>query len=261
MFPIRRDSQGGRGLSAALHSLKETARSLVFPGRCPGCFAFAPHPPLCPKCRNSLVPFESPHCILCGHLFPRGSGEDHLCAECLERSPIVDKVRAALSYQGALRTLIPRLKYHARLSCAREFEYLLFHALEAHFIPEEFDLIIPMPLHIKKLRSRGFNQSWLLIRHFPELYRTRFNTDPAWKLDLHSLERIRHTPPQTGLDPKARRRNVKGAFCVTRPENIQDRRILLVDDVYTTGATCAAAAQALLDVGALGVDVLVLARA
>ncbi len=261
MFRIRKHSQGGHGLGRLLSTGLDLARTLAFPGRCPGCSAPGPDPPLCAACRKNLIPFESPHCTCCGHLFPRGPGENHLCTHCLETPLPMEKVRAAFAYQGSLKGLLPRFKYSARLSLAQEFESHLYAAFETHFDPLAVDLVLPIPLHIKKLRQRGFNQAYLLVRNFIRLFGERHGALPPWQINLTALERIRHTPPQTGFDTRARFRNMAGAFAVKEPDRIGEKRILLVDDVYTTGATCHSAARALLEAGAAGVDVLVLARA
>jgi len=112
-------------------------------------------------------------------------------------------------------------------------------------------VIIPVPLHISRLRWRGFNQAHLLARHLPG----------QGVIDPYSSTRIRPTRPQVDLRESERRRNVAGAFRVTRPERIDGQRILLVDDVLTTGATVDECAGALRRAGARSVDVLVLARA
>jgi ComF family protein len=119
--------------------------------------------------------------------------------------------------------------------------------------PLEHDLLIPVPLHPVRLRWRGFNQALLLAQPLGRTW--------GVPVDAFALRRSRATPPQVGLDERARRRNVQGAFAVAPGAAIKDRRILLVDDVFTTGATVDECAATLRRAGARCVDVLVLARA
>jgi ComF family protein len=121
------------------------------------------------------------------------------------------------------------------------------------FVEEQYDVIIPVPLHLDRLRWRGFNQSLLLSRSIGRIHRIR--------VDPFLLERSRPTVPQTQLKESERRENVKGAFTVATPEQIQERQVLLVDDVYTSGATVAECTKALVRAGAQAVDVFTLARA
>lgn len=116
----------------------------------------------------------------------------------------------------------------------------------------EYDLLIPVPLHASRLRWRGFNQSLLLTKDLASSW--------AMPLDPFVLRRCRSTPPQVGLDERARRRNVRGAFAVADRASVKGRAILLVDDVFTTGATVNECAVTLRRAGARCVDVLVLAR-
>jgi ComF family protein len=118
--------------------------------------------------------------------------------------------------------------------------------------PPEYDLLIPVPLHAARLRWRGFNQSLLLARELAS----------AWQMSANPfvLRRCRSTPPQVGLDERARRRNVRGAFEVADRASVKGRAVLLVDDVFTTGATVNECAVTLRRAGARYVDVLVLAR-
>jgi ComF family protein len=116
-----------------------------------------------------------------------------------------------------------------------------------------YDIMLPVPLHVQRLRWRGFNQAQLLARPLAHAAGVR--------LDPYSLERVRPTRPQVELDEKERRHNVAGAFRVLRPKAVAGRRVLLVDDVYTTGATVDECSRVLLRAGAQSVDVLALARA
>jgi ComF family protein len=116
----------------------------------------------------------------------------------------------------------------------------------------DLDLILPVPLHPGRLRQRGFNQSLLLARYFGRKH--------SIPLDFTALQRSRPTPPQTQLSGSQRQTNVRGAFQVRRPEGVSEKRILLIDDVFTTGATVRECAKVLLGAGAKQVDVLTLAR-
>ncbi|MDA3790628.1 MAG: phosphoribosyltransferase family protein, partial [Desulfobacula sp.] len=130
-----------------------------------------------------------------------------------------------------------------------------------HLVTSQIDLIMPVPMHKKKLRERGFNQAFLLIRNFVRLYQQIFEEPPSWKIDTISLARIKMTQPQTGFDIDQRKANLKNAFKVINQKAIDNKHILLIDDVFTTGSTCNEAARVLLKYGAKKVDALVLARA
>jgi ComF family protein len=170
------------------------------------------------------------------------------------------RVRAAAEYKGIVRAAIQLLKYHSKLSLAKPLEHLLFQTFLQYYETLPIDLIMPIPLHRSKMKKRGFNQAYFLSRNFKKLYFQAFRRPPPWDTDLSSLVRIRKTESQTGFDIEERRKNVKNAFQIVRPGPIQGKHILLVDDVFTTGATCNEAAKALLRHGAARVDALVLAR-
>lgn len=252
------------GLSAATR-ISRFFKDLLFPFRCVSCRTLLdPESPdsadafFCPDCLRQGIPrFGPPFCPRCGHLFE--TGENHTCEACLKRLPRIGKVRAALVYDGLVRKALPLFKYGSRLSLGRLFEPMLYECFDRYF--PDTDILMPIPLHVRKLRQRGFNQSFLLMRHFVRQYRRTYGVSPPWHVDVRSLERVRYTQPQTGFDIVQRRRNLKNAFALVRPGRVKDRRILLVDDVYTTGTTCTEAARVLLKGGASSVDVLVLARA
>jgi len=139
------------------------------------------------------------------------------------------------------------------MSAAVVLGNLLTSYAAAHLPVEEYDRIIPVPLHRKRLRERGFNQSLLLARALSRNF--------SLKLDFSSLQRRIHTQPQISLGKEDRAANVRNAFEVLRKADIADSRILLVDDVYTTGSTVRECARVLLESGAQSVSVATLARA
>jgi len=242
--------------------------SLVFPDKCLKCGVYIRRDPTfplsacyCGACLGNALPiFQSPFCTCCGHLFRSRAGENHLCEPCLKKRPVLARVRAAFEYKDTIREAVARFKYQSRLSLSYPFEHYLFDAFCTWFGHEEIHLILPVPLHPKKARQRGFNQSFLLIRRFPSLFRKKFGVLPPWAVDISSLARIRYTTSQTGLDIRERKRNLRQAFKWRGSGNLRGKNLLLVDDVYTTGATCHAAARALKAAGAQTVSALVLAR-
>ena len=144
-----------------------------------------------------------------------------------------------------------RYKYVPDVSLAPALARLMLR--QAPYDSSSYDMMVPVPLHIQRLRWRGFNQAQLLVREICRAARV--------PVDPFVLERTRATAPQVELDTSARRRNVAGAFSVTDSRRLRGRSVLLVDDVYTTGATANECSRALLRGGAARVDVLVLARA
>jgi ComF family protein len=160
-----------------------------------------------------------------------------------------------------MRGALHALKYDELLPAARPLGKMLAQAIAklASDAPTEL-LVVPVPLHRSKLAARGFNQARLLSLHALKFLR---KSHPAWRLTLASttLMRLRETASQAGLTPHQRRLNVRGAFLVSEPATVTARHVLLVDDIFTTGATARAASQALLKAGAASVWVATLARA
>lgn len=216
--------------------------------------AGAPRRPFCAGCWDALPLLGPAGCPVCGRPFV-GLPDGLACAACRAAPPPYAWARAVAAYRDGMRAAILALKFGPRPAVARPLATLLGEA-GARLLPappaECVDALVPVPLHPTRAAERGFNQAELLAAPCAR----------RWGLPLlgRALVRTRPTVPQTDLDPEARRANVAGAFAVRRPAVVAGLRLLLVDDVLTTGATVAAAARALQSGGAAAVGVLVLAR-
>lgn len=226
---------------------------LLLPPACPLCGSdFAARPPLffCPDCLSGVHPLTSPCCPRCALPFATEDGSDHLCESCLRDEPPFSRVAALGIYEESLRLAVQRFKYEGAIVLDRPLGRLLAASLERDdaFRP---DLLIPVPLHLSRLRERTYNQSLLLARVLGR----------RWRLPVppRLLVRVRPTPQQQGLKAEVRRQNLKGAFALKR--KLSGERVLLIDDVVTTGATVRECSRVLLEGGAGEVAVAVLARA
>ncbi|HEV8676443.1 MAG TPA: ComF family protein [Methylomirabilota bacterium] len=234
---------------------------LLFPAICPVCQARSDdraHRPFCQVCWAALPLLAGGGCRVCGRHFP-GLPEGLTCDACHREPPPFDYARAVGAYRDGLRAAIHALKYQRRQPIAVPLAALLAEAGARllGFAPDDesaapFDAIVPVPLHPARLAERGFNQAELLAAPCARRWQRPLLT--------RALLRTRPTRPQTELDAASRRRNVAGAFTVGEPAAVAGRRLLVVDDVLTTGATAGAAARALRRAGARAVGVLVLAR-
>jgi len=193
-------------------------------------------------------------------MFQGREGENHLCGECIKTPKKYNRARAAAAYDDLLRAAILDFKYRGKTALAKPLENILFAAFLHYFDNNQIDLVVPVPLHIKRFRQRGFNQSFLLIVNWLKKV-SKSDPENSFQIYRHALERYRQTKPQSGLDRKERASNLKNAFRLQNPSAVFGKNILLVDDVYTTGSTVNECAGVLLKGGAKRVDVLTLARA
>ncbi len=225
----------------------------LLPPRCLGCGALVEEPgTLCGRCWRGIEFLASPCCAACGYPFEYALPDGTLCAACMWRRPVYDRARAVFRYDAASRQLILGFKHGDRTHAAPAFARWLARAGTEPL--RDTAVIVPVPLHRWRLFRRRYNQSALLAQALGRLTGKKVVPD--------MLVRRRNTRSQGRLDPPARRRNVRGAFAL-RPAaagDIDGRRVLLIDDVLTTGATVEACARSLRRGGAAAVDVLTLAR-
>lgn len=229
---------------------------LIFPPRCMTCdTVLIEHGPLpfCPQCKAGIHYIHSPLCSLCGIPFPITEGGDHLCGECLITGRTYAVARTVGLYEETLLTAIHLFKYRGRIGIGKVLGNIMADFAGGIWDMDVFDLIIPVPLHRKRLRERGFNQAVILARQIAKRF--------SLPLDFMTLRRAVFTKPQVGLGHEDRSVNVRGAFVVRKPERIAGKRILLVDDVYTTGSTLSECTRTLLAAEAESVAVLTMAKA
>lgn len=197
----------------------------------------------CAACNDALPFLDVPHCPACA--LPVPSGE--LCGHCLRHPPLFARTVATFDYAFPLDKLIQAMKYGGQLALAPAFAAKLAQRIPRGYLP---DCVIPMPLHPAKLRERGFNQSLLLAAPIAR--------ELGIELLPNACRRMRDTPPQSTLQWKARKKNMRNAFrCEV---DLTGKRIALVDDVLTTGASLNALAEAVRQRGAAEIEAWVVAR-
>ncbi|MCF8130022.1 MAG: ComF family protein [Deltaproteobacteria bacterium] len=241
--------------------LKQLAQ-IIYPPRCVICGDFlwrapldageSPNP-ICRNCSSDFSPIEAPLCTICGKPFGSNDIENHPCEDCLRKKPFFEGAYAPFIYDGSILEAVLRFKYGQKTFMADALGPLLTEFVKARFTLREPFLIMPVPLHPKRLRERGFNQSLLLAKQIA--------LGLGGKVDFLSLVRTKHTIPQTTLSKKERRKNVQNAFLLKNPESVRERNILLVDDVTTTGNTLNECAKVLTQAGAQPVFCVTLAKA
>jgi ComF family protein len=244
-------ARAGRA-SAAIRAVFGRALDLALPPLCPACRGPVGGDGLCGPCWSQLAPIEPPYCERLGIPFAYDPGPGVLSMEAISDPPAFHRARAAVRYDDIARKLVHSLKYADRLDLAPTMGRWMTRAGRALF--EDADALVPVPLHWRRLWARRFNQSALLARSI-----ARETGLPVADL---ALKRVKATAQQVGLSQSERALNVQGAFRV-QPDartDVAGRRLVLVDDVLTSGATSDACARALLRAGARSVDVVVFAR-
>lgn len=232
-----------RRLAALLRRGGTALLDLFFPPRCPGCGRVGDV--LCPACRAQIAPITEPICLRCGRPLP----QDALCADCRAQASALDGIRAAVIFAPPTREAIHSLKYTNGRSLAAPLADYMVAAWRRADPPA--DCIVPVPLHAGRLAERGYNQSALLARPLAAAV--------GLPVDEKLVVRQKATRQQALLSAAERRANVKDAFVCAA--SAAGKRIVLIDDVCTTGSTLEACAAALRAAGATSVWALTLARA
>jgi ComF family protein len=241
-------------ISASLRRASGRFVDLILPPRCVRCGSGLAEGraagALCANCWSGIEFLSPPLCLRCGYPFEFELGPDSICPACRTQPPVFDRARAVLRYDAGSRSLLLSFKHADRTELAPAFGRWLARA--GADLLAEADVVVPVPLHWTRLFARRYNQAALLAQSAARLAGRSFRPG--------ILVRRRRTAPQSA-GRAARARNVAGAFAVPPAQRpfVEDRRVLLVDDVRTTGATLEACARALKAAGASGVDVLTLA--
>ncbi len=225
---------------------------LLFPARCVCCERFLERGEvICRSCYDCLPVITSPVCRCCGLVFDGKVGKGHLCGRCLLKRPVISSVMSITLYREPVKRALQRLKYYGDTTTLALIRICMERA--PIVLPEPIDYIIPVPLHIKRLRARGFNQSLLLSQVI--------FSEQKHKIRPEMLQKCQNTISQTVLSKKERQKNVRNSFKVRSPADIRDKCICLVDDVYTTGATLEECAKMIVKSGAKSVYAVVASRA
>jgi ComF family protein len=239
-------------LGAVLRATLRVAADVALPQLCAACREPFDGPGLCPACWGKLSFIAPPYCERLGIPFPFDGGPGLLSMEAIADPPAYDRARAAVRYDDIAKKLVHSLKYGDRLDLAPMMGRWM--ATAGRNLVAEADAIVPVPLHWRRQWARRFNQSALLGEIIAKA--------SGRPVVYGALKRVKATPQQVGLDKSGRAQNVQGAFRVPPggKAEVAGRRLVLVDDVLTSGATVDACARALLRGGAAAVDVLVFAR-
>ena len=239
-----------------IQHLRATLLDLLFPPLCCACgepLPAAVNQRFCQSCLSRTSFLISPLCQLCGTgLSGDGGGEDRWCHSCLQRRPPFDSARSLVYYRDPVRTLLQRLKYNGDTRVTAGLRSLIDEG-GIQCGPEDYDLVVPVPLFASRLKQRGLNQALVLARlFFPA---------KSMEIDPTALVKVKNTPAQSELSGSERRKNLIGTIEVGAGAKLAGRRVCLVDDVFTTGATASECSLILKQNGAETVDVITFARA
>ncbi len=225
--------ESGASLKYHLYQWRFVLQDLFFPPGCAGCEKTGTH--WCDECKAKQVPMDGPACEICG--LPQKTSQR--CHACQTNPPYFDRVRTFARYENPFRKGIIRLKYHGNAALGEVFSVFLIQMLLS--LQWNFDMVLPVPLSEARQKKRGYNQTALLAYPISQYFRLPYQP--------HTLQRIRNTRSQVGLTGGERRENLNNAFLADK-KALQQKNIVLVDDVFTTGSTLNACAFALKSAGA-----------
>jgi ComF family protein len=246
----------GKGGLSRFAGLGRTLLDLLYPPLCRCCRALIPEHDgrnVCQKCWNGIEYLQEPLCLKCGSNLEDYLPEGRPCPRCPDGDIHFDRAVAVARYDGTMRECIHWFKYRFKKRMAESLGALMVQGVLQHYYAEPLDGVLPVPLHWTRLRYREFNQAELLAAPVAE----------ARNVPLLNgvLIRSRRTKPQSSLKASGRKqKNIAGAFKVRRQEEVKDRKLLLIDDLYTSGSTVNECARVLKEAGAEQVNVLTLAR-
>ncbi|MBI3813303.1 MAG: ComF family protein [Nitrospinae bacterium] len=212
---------------------------------------------ICLTCMDKIPFIKEPSCAKCGIpfeiLYSIEDNPDYLCGRCRAAPPLFDRALSACRYDDTVREIVSAYKYQNKPYIGKDLISIVFRFLKDKIAELSPELIVPVPLHIKRLKERGYDQSYILA----EGVGRELNIPVSYK----NLTRIRYTTPQVELSGNERLKNVKGAFSIKDEFEIKGKGILLIDDVFTTGATIRECVKVIRGAGADKVYVLTVARA
>ncbi len=232
----------------------ENLINLVYPRNCYACGKELPETLrfLCWDCLANTQKVEPPFCAICGDPVAGDISHDYICHWCAQKKPKFEMARSTFRYDGIIAQLLQDLKYHNHTWLADDFAELIMHTAYAEFPMRNIDFICAVPLHPSKFRSRGFNQSALIAKKLSKKTEIPFLR--------FAIQRILPTSTQTNLTAIQREANIRRAFEPGLFYSLAGKKVLLIDDVMTTGATTNACARALKKGGAACVYVITVAR-
>lgn len=235
----------------------QTMLDFLFPAECAACHNFAGDQRIvvfCQSCWNTIRLLPSNGCEQCGKPFAAAAFAGFLCGDCRAFPPAYDRVLSAAMYDGVMKEAIHQFKFSRRFRLGKPLAHLLMAQLDGRLDYSAYHAILPVPLHRSRSKQRGYNQAEILAKEIATTRRLALMTQ--------NLVRARHTAAQWQFNSKRERlKNVKGAFQLRNPEQICGKRLLLIDDIFTTGSTANECAKTLKHAGAEAVVVLTVSRA
>ncbi|MDR2794979.1 MAG: ComF family protein [Holosporaceae bacterium] len=237
-------------ISNKIKNLWNAVSDVFFPLKCEGCDGFVESVGLCTECWNKIMWISDPKCSICGNPFELDIAE--ICGSCALQKPFFDKAVSVFHYDDYSKGMILRFKHMDSIYLCPQFARWMYRVGEKYV--KEADLIIPVPIHFRKLLKRKYNQSELLAREIALLGGASY--------EPRILQKSKRTPQQEGLTRKRRQQNVIGSFGVAKDyvHLLAQKKVVLVDDVYTTGATVNECSRVLKKHGAAAVTVVTLAK-